>query len=385
MKTTLSGRAAAASPPASKDLTRLRRENAALHRRIDELERTLNAIRCGTVDALVVDADSGAQLYVRSGAEQPYRSLVEDMAEGAATLASDGTLLYCNRRFAEFVGTPGEQVIGTPVTRWIAPEDAQTFEALLDRARSERCVGECTVQAADGTRHAALVTLSVFQFETRLDCFCLTVNEMPTRATDAEVQELRRRLEQQRHLAQTDPLTNILNRRGLRNAIAREAMRAGRYAHTLSVAFIDLDDFKKVNDRLGHRVGDDVLRAVARTVVRHIRIVDTVGRLGGDEFVVIFPETDHRAAKLVVDRLLESLSRAMGDAGWDITFSIGVVTCTSMRGGADQIVSVADQAMYAAKARGKNQVVYVAAPVPLPEVRGYVPPRPPSRRRPSGR
>ena len=112
-------------------------ENAELRARLEEAEDTLRAIRSGEVDALVM----GEEVYTLKGAETPYRLLIESMNEGAATLAPDGTILYCNRRFAEMVATPAEQVIGSCLWQWVAT-GAAADRALAGGHRPARAAPE---------------------------------------------------------------------------------------------------------------------------------------------------------------------------------------------------------------------------------------------------
>jgi diguanylate cyclase (GGDEF)-like protein len=124
--------------------------------------------------------------------------------------------------------------------------------------------------------------------------------------------EVRRLVARLREQSLSDELTGVANRRALLLTAAREIERSRRYAHQLSLAYLDIDDFKGVNDRQGHAIGDRVLVALAGAAVATARSVDTVARLGGDEFVVLMPETDECAALPLADRLREVCSHAAG-------------------------------------------------------------------------
>ena len=106
-------------------------ENEELHSRLIEIEETLAAIRNGEVDAIMVSGSRGEQVYSISSAETPYRIFIEQMSEGAVTLTTEGTILYCNPRFAEIVQTPFERVIGSSLNRFIAPEDISKLDSFL--------------------------------------------------------------------------------------------------------------------------------------------------------------------------------------------------------------------------------------------------------------
>ena len=139
----------------------------------------------------------------------------------------------------------------------------------------------------------------------------------------AEMRTLVARL-QERSL--TDELTGVANRRAFLEVAAREIERSRRYQHELSLAYLDIDEFKAVNDRDGHAVGDRVLIALAGLARATARSVDTVARMGGDEFVILMPETDARAALPLAERLRAACSRATGAEAARITCSVGLVT-----------------------------------------------------------
>jgi diguanylate cyclase (GGDEF)-like protein len=173
------------------------------------------------------------------------------------------------------------------------------------------------------------------------------------------VAALRRSLEHERELARTDDLTGLLNRRSFAEAASQEINRARRFPHPFTVAYMDVDNFKEVNDRFGHSTGDAVLRAVGQTIQQTLREVDLIARLGGDEFVILMPETDEAAARAVVARMRQQIATVVERGRWPITFSIGVVTWTSAPRTVDFMLKQADAAMYAVKNEGKNRVAHL--------------------------
>ena len=135
-------------------------EIAGLRLRLEEAEETIRAIRSGAVDAFVVEVPDGARVYTLETADRPYRLLVEEMQQGALTLSDDGTIAYCNRRFADFVGRPLEHLTGVAFRVFI-PLDARTdYEALLQQSRAGGSQGESHVQHADGTLVPVFLTLN---------------------------------------------------------------------------------------------------------------------------------------------------------------------------------------------------------------------------------
>jgi len=159
-------------------------------------------------------------------------------------------------------------------------------------------------------------------------------------------------------LARKDYVTGATSVRYFYELARIEISRSQRYGLPLSLAYIDLDNFKAVNDRLGHSAGDRVLREMTETVCGQIRPSDTFARLGGDEFALFMPETGCDAAARIVDRLHSSLEDEMLKNGWMVTFSLGVVTYKEVPKTVDEMVKIADSAMYTVKTDGKNGVNY---------------------------
>jgi two-component system cell cycle response regulator len=162
-------------------------------------------------------------------------------------------------------------------------------------------------------------------------------------------------------LAQTDPLTGCLNRRGLTTALEQELDRARRYSLALTILLLDIDRFKTINDTRGHIAGDSVLRQVGELLHREARSVDIVARYGGEEFVVVMPETGLQGAAIFAERLRRRISQRdfadPGDVPMSITVSIGLASFPDERiTGADSFVARADQALYRAKNEGRNLV-----------------------------
>lgn len=164
--------------------------------------------------------------------------------------------------------------------------------------------------------------------------------------------------------AVTDSLTGIANHRAFYEAAERESSRARRYHHPFSLAYIDVDDFKHINDAYGHATGDRLLQSAARTMRESIRETDLLARLGGDEFAILFVETDATAAKRRVEELREKLLAAMRREEWPVTFSIGVMTYESPPADIRGMISAADQLMYSVKRGGKNGFAHAMGEAP---------------------
>ena len=165
---------------------------------------------------------------------------------------------------------------------------------------------------------------------------------------------LKKAWEREKIHARTDDLTGVANARAFFEIAAVELTRARRYQRPVTIAYLDLDNFKQVNDRFGHEVGDDLLQVVARTLREGSRASDAVARMGGDEFVVLFPETGPGPAREALSRLREALLRKMKERDWPVTFSIGAVTVMRDSPDLNGIISMADSLMYEVKGQGKD-------------------------------
>jgi diguanylate cyclase (GGDEF)-like protein len=164
-------------------------------------------------------------------------------------------------------------------------------------------------------------------------------------------------LGRERRFALTDPLTGLLNRRGFEVELERALERARDGRNPLSLWVLDFDDFKQVNDRAGHEFGDALLREVGHVLTRVLPEGAAAGRLGGDEFVVMLPGADADEAEAVTRDVRGQLFEGLDDAGFPLRASIGVASYPFDGGGGSQLLRAADQAMYEAKAKGKNCVV----------------------------
>jgi diguanylate cyclase (GGDEF)-like protein len=168
--------------------------------------------------------------------------------------------------------------------------------------------------------------------------------------------QLRASLKDERHQARTDSLTQVANGRHFLKVAESELERGRRYNRILTVVYLDIDNFKMVNDDFGHSAGDRVLRAVAVALRDSTRTSDTVARLGGDEFALLLPETDSEGATAVLQRIHSNLCDAVDEHSGRVTFSIGAVTFRSLPESVDELLWVADHMMYAAKRDGKDRI-----------------------------
>lgn len=286
----------------------------------------------------------------------PYLALLLVQPDGSLRLASaplyppevQGLVLRKGQGICSAVVETGQPVIVDDVTR-----DPRYYPGLAG-ARSQIAVPV--------TRHGRVVgVLSVESPQpaafSRRDLRLLgaIADEV---AVALERASLLERIEQQ---AITDPLTGLYNRTYLMARLREEGERAARYGRPLALLFIDLDDLKAINDRLGHEAGDRVLVRVARVLREACRSVDYAARYGGDEFVVVLPETGPEGAMAVATRIQQRLADepnplAAGTGGRGLGASIGVAAYPADARDWTELLRLADEAMYGAKRRGKRRV-----------------------------
>ena len=173
------------------------------------------------------------------------------------------------------------------------------------------------------------------------------------------VTSLRRSVAHERRLSRVDSLSGVANRRAFYEAVEMELQRARRTPTPLTVAFLDIDDFKRVNDELGHAEGDAVIRVTAQALTAHARVTDVVARLGGDEFGILLTNASRDVAGGALERLHSELLAQARQRGWSVGFSVGAVTWRQPPRSVDEMLATADKAMYHVKASGKNKVYCV--------------------------
>jgi diguanylate cyclase (GGDEF)-like protein len=157
-------------------------------------------------------------------------------------------------------------------------------------------------------------------------------------------------------LARLDPLTGLANRGEFRERGEHDLDVAARTGSPTSLVFIDLDNFKEVNDRFGHAAGDEALRAVGAALLSDMRRSDLAARLGGDEFALLLPGSDGVAAGSVAEKVRDSLRATFAERDLSVTLSIGIAACTPGGKRFGELLAEADQAMYEAKAAGKDTI-----------------------------
>jgi len=175
----------------------------------------------------------------------------------------------------------------------------------------------------------------------------------------ALVVRLKEALATQRQLALSDSLTGLANARAFFDRLENEVERSLRYGRVFTLAYLDLDHFKEVNDSMGHAEGDEVLRQTGETLRRSTRASDLPARLGGDEFGLVLPETPYAQADGALQKLRHEILVVMQGRGWPVTVSIGAVTFEAPVDSADAAIRIADRLMYEVKSGGRDGIRHI--------------------------
>lgn len=170
------------------------------------------------------------------------------------------------------------------------------------------------------------------------------------------VTELQKSRKEEQLAARTDFVTGAVNARYFNELLQMEISRIRRYPHPITLVYVDVDNFKLINDLFGHKIGDDVLRCIATELRTQLRVTDTVARMGGDEFVMLLPSTRQAEARVVVSKVYTNLMEKMRQRNWPVTFSMGAISCEFSPYSAEQLVNMADELMYEVKNSTKNNI-----------------------------
>lgn len=284
---------------------------------------------------------------------------------GVAVMDADDRILYHNRTFAAMFGFEEHPMIGhshDEMMTWMFNSKAgtnivkATLQEWLDHVHSRYRSSPFRSFEVDLTDGRWLLLTEQIHPSGKLVVICTDITrlketELALRAAHAEVERL----------ALTDELTGVPNRRHFLSRMEQEYERAKRYRHPLSLAMLDLDHFKRVNDLHGHPAGDLVLKHFAGLLRDQLRSEDLVGRLGGEEFALLLPETEQEGALQVLERIRQRLAGSALDniaSGFAYTFSAGVAMLLPNEAPpCKDWIREADQALYQAKNAGRNRTV----------------------------
>ena len=300
------------------------------------------------------------ELEMRRKAEQQLRiaATAFECREGIFVTDARGVILQVNRAFTEISGYDASEVVGqTPRVLKSGRHDDQFYTNMWESiANSGVWEGEIWDRRKSGDIYPKWLTITAVKDEDGV-----VTNYV---ATNTDITARKASEEEIRYLAFYDPLTQLPNRRLLTDRLTKALGTSARSERHGALLFVDMDNFKALNDTLGHHTGDILLQQVAERLSKAVRATDTVARLGGDEFVVLLEELSARSseaatqAELVGNKILTSLNQGYHIIGHDyrITPSIGITLFLGRRDSIDDLLKQADIAMYQAKGAGRNTV-----------------------------
>ena len=285
--------------------------------------------------------------------EERFRSLIQNSVDVNMVVRADGTIASESAAAERVLGLRPDERVGQAAFQIVHPEDRDFGERLLAdvmRSPGAQMSGELRIGHADGSWRSIEAVLKNLLDDPAVGG--VVVNYRDVTARKGLEEELRRQ-------AFHDSLTGLANRALFADRLEHALARTRRFGQPIAVLFIDLDDFKTVNDSLGHGEGDQLLIAVAKRLVGAVRTGDTIARMGGDEFAVLIEDpAEAGAPTAVAERLLAALEAPFEHGAKELFVhaSVGVAASTSAGQTADDLLRDADVSMYTAKSNGKNRV-----------------------------
>jgi diguanylate cyclase (GGDEF)-like protein/PAS domain S-box-containing protein len=290
-----------------------------------------------------------AESIVQRHSEERIQRLLHDAFDVIAVLDAELAVRYVTPAIARLLGLGPRTVVGHSWTEVVHPDDRQVVRRTIRSTRDGRNAhAEIRLLAEDGSERYVEMTVS-------------RIGESDGGGFTVSCHDITRRfeLEQQlKHQAFHDALTGLANRALLQDRLRHSVERCRREDTEFAVLFVDLDDFKNVNDSLGHAIGDALLRTVARRIRTTVRAQDTAARLGGDEFAVLVEGvTDHEVVDTIAERLVAALCEPVRVAGAELLVagSVGVAYGSGRTKDVEDVMRNADLALYEAKGTGKNR------------------------------
>ncbi len=299
-----------------------------------------------------------AEAVTRKQAEEELRAMSKvfmDATDPIFIEDLDRKIINVNAEAERAYGWTREELLGRPIDIVIPPEAQERqleLRPLCLQGKDVRSV-ECLRRSKSGKMFNVLLTLSLLSDEAGKPAAIATIAKDITARKQAE-----KTIE---HMAYHDPLTGLPNRKLFSDRLTKAIAHAKRYKQKLAVVFLDLDNFKDVNDALGHNMGDELLKAVAERLKGSLREEDTVARMGGDEFILLLPEiADKEGVATVAQKILMLIGKPLtiNNNKLDTTTSIGVALYPDDTNEAETLVRYADAAMYRAKEQGRDNVQF---------------------------
>jgi len=295
-----------------------------------------------------------ADITARKEDEEKLRlsaTVLEHIADGVMVIDARRAIVAINPAFTQITGYSEEEAVGQPsMLMRSGRHDEVFYEALWDELlRTGFWRGELWNLRKSGEVYLEWLTISAVRDTAGHNTHFVGVF--------SDITLVKQSQEKLDHMAHHDPLTALPNRLLFQDRLLHALQRAGREEESLAILFIDLDRFKNVNDTLGHHIGDELLKLVARELLARLREGDTLARLGGDEFILLLENVDGQyGASLVAEKLMTMFDQPFQVAGHElfVTCSVGISLYPNDATDLNMLIRNADVAMYQAKARGRN-------------------------------
>jgi diguanylate cyclase (GGDEF)-like protein/PAS domain S-box-containing protein len=296
-------------------------------------------------------ADLGNMRVAVARSEARFRSLVQHASDLITVIDRAGVVSYASPSAGKVLGRSPNELVGTPLVDLASAADSARFADFLAAAaqnHSPPLSSEIVMRHHSGEElNTAIVSVNL-EDEPGVDGIVVTIRDVTERAKfEAEL----------KHLATHDTLTGLANRALFRDRVSHALERSARQLTSVGVVFVDLDDFKAVNDSLGHLAGDEVLRTVADRLRESLRTVDTAARLGGDEFAILLEDLGEPADAIpIVERMGAAVKRQMMIEGRRVQLGASMgVAFGRVAGSTEDLLRNADIAMLKAKSSGKSR------------------------------
>ncbi|MYM83701.1 EAL domain-containing protein [Duganella sp. FT50W] len=301
-----------------------------------------------------------ADITERKEAEEKLRlsaTVIEHIADGVVVLDAEGVIVAVNPAFTQITGYTEAEALGRDRTLTRSGRHEQAFYEAMWQQQLDTGFwrGELWCLRKNGELYLEFLTVSAVR-----DTHGKTTHYVGVFSDITKAKEAQEKLD---HLAHHDPLTALPNRLLFNDRLQHALQRASRDGKQLALLFIDLDRFKNVNDTLGHHIGDELLKQVARALHDRLREGDTLARLGGDEFIVLLEDIENQyGASLVAEKLVQMFEQPFMVAGHElfVTCSVGISLFPDDASDLNMLIRNADVAMYQAKARGRNGFSFFA-------------------------
>lgn len=305
-------------------------------------------------DAKRTEAAARTDLGEAQSQRDEVRDLYDHAPCGYHSLDKEGRIVRMNQTELGWLGRSLEEVLGRPYTDFLSEQSQQVFRERFPEFARDGYIRDLEMELIKGTGSPMPILISATAIRDAQGNF------LASRTTVFDNTEQKMNEAQLERLARTDVLTSLSNRRDFYERAQQEVARAKRSGKAFSLMLLDVDFFKKINDQYGHAGGDEVLRRLSRVLSDLLREVDSPARLGGEEFVVLMPETPLEGARLVAERVRAGMEATVVELGDGrlirFTVSIGLAQWADGEDDIDVPLHRADEALYRAKAGGRNQV-----------------------------